>query len=262
MSIKMTSASARLTVLGSGWNNSSIESGDGLTEDGKLWEDIAGDLGYDYGGNVDWDNLASDRDWADEIVTDENGNQYLPESTLIDLAAYFESIAKKDGDLLQYSIPTNIVKTLYGGMVSQEAAWDETDTDRPHKFFPDVYYIQVSENSACLFQEETFWHRTADGGNITVNDKSITIRSGSSMKVYWSNCDTHFSDNYLPSQYKSYPIEYVCWQCLWGSFQDMLIASTSKTPTIEQIQSGLVYEVKVLNGKRYFDITKSRRKEA
>lgn len=255
MSIKLTPAAARLTVLGSGWNNSSIESGSGLTEDGQLLEDIAGDLGYGYGDNVDWDNLASGQDWSDEIVTDDDGNRYIPQSVIVDLAAFFKEIAEKDSGLLKYSIASNVLKTLYGGMVSQESTWDESDTTRPHKFYPDVYYIQVSQNTACLFQEETFWHRTADGGSITVNDKSITIRTGSSMKVYWSTCSTHFSDNYLPAPYNSYPIEYVCWQCLWGSFKDMLISSSEKTATTDQILNGEIYEKTTINGETYYKIS-------
>ena len=91
--IKFTKAAARLTVLGSGWNNSSINSGDGLTEDGKLWEDIAGDLGYDYGDNVDWDNLAGGDDWSDKIVTAEDGNRYIPAQVIVALAGFFEEIA-------------------------------------------------------------------------------------------------------------------------------------------------------------------------
>lgn len=256
--ITFTKAAARLTVLGSGWNNSSINSGDGLTEDGKLWEDIAGDLGYDYGDNVDWDNLAGGDDWSDKIVTDEDGNRYIPEQVIVDLAGFFEEIAVKDASLLRYSIDSNVLKTLYGGMVSQETSWDESDTSRPHKFYPDVYYIQVNSNTACLFQEEAFWHREADGGNITVNDISISIRSGSSMKVYWSDCNTHFSDNYLPYPYSTFPIQYVCWQCLWGSFREMLISSSDKTATVDQIKNGEVYEKTTIDGETYYKISNSQ----
>lgn len=255
MSIKLTPASVRLTVLGSGWNNSSINSGDGLTENGKLWEDIAGDLGYGSGSNVDWDSLSSGDDSADKILTDANGNRYAPYSVVVDLAGFFAEIAVKDSSLLRYSIEPNVLKNLYGGMVSQETNWDKTDPDRPHKYYPDVYYIQVSENSAYLFQEEAFWHREADGGNVNVNDISISIRSGSSMKVYWSGCSTHFDNNYLPYPYSSYPIEYVCWQCLWGSFKEMLISTSDKTATIDQIKNGEVYEEVIIDGEKYFKIS-------
>ena len=251
MSVIFELAASRLTVLGSGWNNSSINSGDGLTEDGKLWEDIAGNLGYDYGDNVDWDNLSSDREWSEEVITDENGNRYIPKNVALDLEAMLKSEASKDSSLLRYSVPANVVKTLYSGMVSQETEWDETDTERPHSFYPDVYYIQLSEKNACLFQEEAFWHKTANGGNITVNDKSITIRTGSSMKVYWSECLTHFDSNYLPSPYNTYPVEYVCWQCLWGSFQDMLIRSSEAVKTMDE-----VFGKTVIDGKAYYAIGK------
>lgn len=255
MSLKLNPAAARLTVLGSGWNNSSINSGEGLTEDGKLLEDIAKDLGYDYGENVDWDALSGDRDWSSEVYTDESGASFFPYMSLVDLAEFFNETSTKDKILWNYSIPANVLKTLYGGMVSQEISWDKADAERPHKYFPDVYYIQISEKLAYLFQEEAFWHRHADGTNEKVNDISITIRSGSAMKVYWSDCATHFDENYLPEPYNKYPIEYVCWQCLWGSFKDMVISSSDKTATLDQIKNGEVYEKVDINGEPYFKIS-------
>ena len=255
MSLTFGPAAARLTVLGSGWNNSSINSGDGLTEDGKLMEDIAGDLGYDYGDNVDWDTIAGDQNWTEEIYTDASGALFLPGAIMMDVVDYYANLAKKDGDLLQYAVPANVAKTLYGGMVSQERQWDPADTERPHKYFPDVYYIQLSENRAVLFQEEAFWHRHVDGTNEGVNDISITIRSGSAMKVYWSTCSTHFDDNYLPAPYDSYPIQYVCWQCLWGSFEDKLISATENTVTAEQVENGEVFEKTTINGETYYKIS-------
>lgn len=252
MSINLSALSARLTVLGSGWNNSSINSGSGLTEDGKLMEDVAEDLGYESGENVDWDNLAGNRNWADEIYTDEEGNKYIPESTLIDLKAFLEQIHGIDRVLMQYSIKPNDLKNIYGGPVSQESTWDQADTARPHSFTPTVYYVQVKDKVAYLFLDEVFYHKTADSGSLEVSDKTISIRDGSSLAVYYSKCSTTFDTNYLPAPYNTYPIEYVCWQCLWGSFSTMLVHSNDKAATEEDITSGKVYPKKTINGKPYY----------
>lgn len=250
MSIKMIPGAARLTVLGSGWSNSSIESGDGLTEDGKLWEDIAGDFGYDFGEDVDWDNLSSEAELP--VETDEDGNKLVYEP---DLKAFFEkmqAVAQNDAELMQYSIDPSALKNLWGGPVSEEKNLTETGSGRPHRYAPPVFYIQTAYSQAYLFQSEKFVHTDADGGNLTVNEKHITIRSGSSQAVYWSSCTTHFWDNYLPSAYQSYPIEYVCWQCLHGSFSKVLVSSTDKTATWEQVENGEIYEKKVIGNKTYY----------
>lgn len=252
MSIRFLPGAARLTVLGSGWSNSSIESGDGLTEDGKLWEDIAGDLGYEYGEDVDWDNLAKEEEIT--VVVDADGNKNIDGD---DLKAFFEkmqAVAQNDADLMQYSIDPSALKNLWGGPVSEEKNPTQTGTDRPHKYSPPVFYIQKSYSDAYLFQSERFVHTDADGGNLTVNEKHITIRSGSSQAVYWSSCTTHFWDNYLPDAYQSYPIEYICWQCLHGSFSKVLLSATDKTATWEQIEKGEVYEKRFVNGKAYYVI--------
>lgn len=250
MSIKMIPGAARLTVLGSGWSNSSIESGDGLTEDGKLWEDIAGDFGYDFGEDVDWDNLSTEAELP--VETDEDGNKLVYEP---DLKAFFEkmqAVAQNDAELMQYSIDPSALKNLWGGPVSEEKNLTETGSGRPHRYAPPVFYIQTAYSQAYLFQSEKFVHTDADGGNLTVNEKRITIRSGSSQAVYWSSCTTHFWDNYLPSAYQSYPIEYVCWQCLHGSFSKVLVSSTDKTATWEQVENGEIYEKKVIGNKTYY----------
>lgn len=253
MSLTMIPNASRLTVLGSGWNNSSIESGDGLTESGKQWQDIANNLGYDYGSNVDWDEISSD---YDEIIDDGNGNLLVPQTVLLDISAILGNIVVADAELRQYSVNSNDIKNLFGGPVSGEKEWPEGSTERPHTYSPPVYYVQVGLNNAYLFYKEPFYHYTADGEEILVNDKSIEVRSGSSMKVYWSGCSTNFTTEYLPEPYNSYPVEYVCWQCLYGSFGGVTIAKSDKTITTEEIENGTSgIPTTSINGKPYFVIS-------
>lgn len=252
MSIKFSPGASRLTVLGTGWSSSSVESGEGLTEEGKLWEDLAGDLGYDYGTDTDWDNLSKEEEIT--VVVDADGNKGVYEP---DLKAFYEKmrqIAQKDADLMRYSIDPSALKNLWGGPVSEEKNPTETGTDRPHKYSPPVFYIQEGYSNAYLFQSEKFVHTDADGGNLTVNEKHITIRTGSTQAVYWSSCSTHFWDNYLPDAYQSYPIEYICWQCLHGSFSKVLVSETAKTPTWEKIEKGEVFPKKTVGNKTYYVI--------
>lgn len=253
MSIRMMPGAARLTVLGSGWSNYSVESGDGLTEDGQLWQDIAGDFGYDYGSDTDWDNIAGDSGMTPNIVIDENGNRNVDGDDLFAFYECLRQIAQNDAYLMQYSIDPAALKNLWGGPVSEEKNVIGTG-DRPHKYSPPVFFIQTGDRYAYLFQSEPFTHTHADGTNETVSNESISIRKGSPRAVYWSGCTTDFWDNILPDAYQSYPIEYICWQCLHGSFSRQLVSSTNKTATWEQIEKGEVYEKTQIGGKTYYII--------
>ena len=249
MSLKLNPAAARLTVLGSGWNNSSINSGEGLTEDGKLLEDIAKDLGYDYGENVDWDSMAGDQNWSDSIVEDNYGNVFFPAYMLDDIEIALGKTAEDDKNLLQYDIMPHEIKDLYRGPVVMEVAWDNSDKTRPHRFTPPVFYIQKSATEAYLFQKEVFFHTDASGGNLSVEDTAISIRGEEGRKVYWSLCNTKFSDINLPDKYQSFPIEYICWQCLWGSFGESVITSADNVKKAEDI-----YEKVEIDGEEYYRI--------
>lgn len=267
MSLHMSTEKARLSVLGTGWSNTAIDSGDGFTIDGQLWDDIAFTLDYEIGKDVDWDLIADneeDIDWSEIIYTDPDGIIYtdsdgdgiwtdpttgleyqnngvalVPENMLIDFSDTLDSIATSDSSLGQYSIPNDVLSTLYGGKVGTEiGCLYPDDPARPHYYSPSIWYIQQSSSGGIIFLDEPFFHGTADGGSIEVFDEAVTIRDGSSKTVYWSDCTTHFSDNYLPSPYSSYPIQYVCWQCLYGSLSDAIISKKDSTITSDDIKKG------------------------
>jgi hypothetical protein len=267
MSLHMNAEMARLTVLGTGWSNTAIDSGAGFTIDGQLWDDIATDLDYDFGGDVDWDLIADtefpDMDWSQVIYTDPDGNIYtdpdgdgiwtdpltgleypgggemwIPEDMLIDISDLLNDIAISDSALGQYSIPNDVLPSLFGGKVTTEIHQTVSGSDRPHYYTPPVWFIQNGSSNGIIFLDEPFFHGTASGGSITVYDEAITIRDGSSKEVYWSGCTTQFSTSYLPSPYNSYPIQYVCWQCLYGSLSDALISTNPNTVTSEDIRNG------------------------
>lgn len=289
MSIKLLPGGARLTVLGSGYSNASFESGDGLTEDGKLWEDIAGDLGYDFGDDVDWDQIAGGEiDWSEDVIyvgndgtiysdidgtgewKSEDGKEYDGDGTMAVEKNALESISdglmavvEQDNELIRYAIDEATLKSLYGGPVSEEKTVIVDHPERPHKFSPPVYYIQDSYNTAYLFSGEPFSHTTQDGGNMTVYDEGVTIRNPDDIYgdlsniryVYWSSCTTLFTDKYLPADIGWMPIQYICWQCLYGSFNRVLITERPDTITTSMIQAGeSQYETFTENGKTYYKL--------
>lgn len=255
MSIKMIPGAARLTVLGSGYSNTSVESGDGLTEDGKLWQDIAGDLGYDIGDDVDWDQISGDTGWSDNIYVDDNGIEWLPEDDLLKISNELESTSNQDEELKIYSVEAAVLKTLYGGKVTEEPEGVNTGADRPHKYSPGVYYIQIGDHNAVLFLDEPFQHSDVNGDNIVVYSEAITMRDGSSKAVYMSECSTTFSANYLPAKYGAIPIKYICWQCIYGSFDHVLVGSNPNTITTSMIQAGEAqYETMTIDGKTYYKL--------
>ena len=278
MSISLLPGATRLTVLGSGWSSTAVESGDGLTEDGKLWEDVAGDLGYEFGDDVDWDEISGSIDWSDSIYTDQYGNIYtdpygtgvwtnpetgleydgsgnlwLTEDQITSVSDALGNTADADADLTQYGIDRTALIGLYGGPVSQEGEIVASGSDRPHKFSPPVFFIQEDYNTAWLFLSEPFYHSTAAGGNVEVYDEAVTIRPGDRRAVYWSSCTTHFTDKYLPPRFSNIPIQYVCWQCLHGSFFDVLVKKTDKTITTDKILGGTSgLETKIHDGIKYY----------
>lgn len=281
MSIRMIPNAARLTVLGSGWSSTAIESGDGFTKDGELLDDIAGDLGYDIGSDVDWDLIAGDTDinWDDIVYTDSNGNtyddfdgdgiwtdptagleysgngtQWVTEDQLLDMSDLMEGLATSDSALMKYSIPDSVISSLFAGPVGTEiGCLYPTSSDRPHYYAPSVYYIQTNSSGGIIFLGEPFFHGTADSGSITVYDEAITIRDGSSKRIFWSSCTTQFTTNYLPSPYSSYPIQYVCWQCIYGSLSNALISKGDDTITSDDIKNGTTgLKTMTYNGVTYY----------
>lgn len=280
MSIRMIPNAARLTVLGSGWSETTLESGDAFTEDGELLGEVADDLCYDIGDDVDWDLIAGDSDiaWDDIIYTDDEGNiyddldgdgiwtdelgneypgggtQWLTEDQLLGLSDMMEGLAQDDAAYMQYSIPNEVLPSLYGGKVGAETNPTITGSDRPHTYTPAVWCFQKG-SSGIIFLDEPFYHGTATGGSITVYDEAITIRDGSSKAVYWSSCTTQLSP-VLPSPYSGYPEAYVCWQCLYGSFSDALISKNDNTITSEDIKNGTTgLPTMTFGGKTYYAVS-------
>lgn len=283
--LEMEKDMSRLTVTGTGWSNTSFDSGGGFTIDGELWNDIALDLDYDFGDDVDWDIIADveypDMNWSDVIYTDPDGNIYtdfdgdgiwrnpdgieypgngdmwIPENMLLDISDILNDLAIKDQMLAQYSIPDDVIPTLFGGKVGVESHPTVTGSDRPHTYTPACWYIQRSYNDAQMFLGEPFYHGTASGGSITVYDEAFTTRDGSSKAIYYSGCTTHFTDNYLPSPYSSYPIQYVAWQCVYGSLAKSLIGKNSNTVSSDDIKKGTSdLEYITVNGKKYYKVKK------
>lgn len=284
MSLHFEPNMARLSVIGTGWSNTSIDSGGGFTVDGELWKDIANDLDYKFGDDVDWDLIADtempDFDWSDIIYKDSDGNiytdidgdgiwrnpetgleypgggtMYIPEDSLADISDKLADIAQKDSQLSRYSIPDDVIPTLYGGKVSTEIHQTVTGSDRPHTYTPACWYIQTSHGSATLFLGEPFYHGTASGGSITVYDEAFSTRDGSRKAIYYSDCSTQFTDTYLPSPYSSYPIQYVCWQCIYGSLDKSLVGTKDSTITTDSIKNGSSnLDYITVNGKKYYKV--------
>lgn len=78
MSLHLTMNDARLTVFGYGWNDEVYDSGEGLTPEGEAWEDIAEELGYEIGDDIDWDDFAETYDpYIDnDPLIDDQGRPY------------------------------------------------------------------------------------------------------------------------------------------------------------------------------------------
>lgn len=72
---------ARLTVLGTGWDDYSIDSGEGLTQTAEILRDISDLMGYEYSEDVDWDKLSEDLD-IDISDADLCDNKYISEDVL------------------------------------------------------------------------------------------------------------------------------------------------------------------------------------
>ena len=284
MSIRLAPGMCRLTVLGNGWYDTAIDSGEGLTDGGDILEEIADLLDYDPGDDTDWDAIADD-DWPDydptrNIYTDDDGNIYtdddgddiwtnpdtgeeypgggdkwIPEDDLVKGSNTLSDTADKDSDKAQYNIPEDDLSNYKRRKVSGEEHVTQTsDPDRPHRYSPPVYYHQ-NGGTASLFLGEPFVHTTKSGGNIEVYEEAVTLRDGSKRAIYRSTCTTQFSDNDISGKYPNVPDEYICWQELYGPIKQSLIAKKETTIITDQIIDGTSgLESMVYNGKTYYKL--------
>ena len=280
MSIRIAAGMARLTVLGTGHSNMSIESGDGLTDDGGLLEDIAEELGYDPGDDVDWDLIAEEDpiDWDDVVYEDDDGTLYtdpdgdgiwtdpltgveledfsdvdmwIPEDSLIGLSDLLEDTAASDSGYMGYNIPQEVLNAIKGGPKSQ------SDGHLDHYYLPACYVIQVAASQSYVFNTGVFRHGdNKTGTEWDITSTTIVIRSGSAKTVYYTGCATENQSNLVPSPYNGYPVAYICWQCLYGPFEGQLITSTEDTITTQQIKAGTSgLETKVIDGQTYYKVS-------
>lgn len=209
-------------------------------------------------GNITgiYTNPLNNDTWSDPTTGmdfDGIGSMWVPESMLANMSDSLSDIATSDSSLARYSIPDDVIPSLYGGKVSIESEIVYPGTERPHNYTPPVWYIQTSSTNAELFLGEPFYHGTATGGSITVYDEAVTIRDGSTKEVYYSGCSTRFTSSILPSPYSGYPIQYVCWQCLYGSLSNYLLTKTDDTITTDDIENGTTgKDTMTINGERYY----------
>lgn len=76
MSLLFKPNSARLSVIGNGWNNVSFDSGDGFVFDDELWKDIALDLDYEFDHDLDFGELDLPEFDLSDIIFDLDGTIY------------------------------------------------------------------------------------------------------------------------------------------------------------------------------------------
>ena len=76
MSLLFKPNSARLSVIGNGWNNVSFDSGGGFVFDDLLWKDIALDLDYDFDMDMDFGELDLPEFDLSDIIFDLDGTIY------------------------------------------------------------------------------------------------------------------------------------------------------------------------------------------
>lgn len=282
MSLHLSPNMCRLTVLGSGWSDTEIESGDGYTEEGQTGEDIGELLDYDFGEDVDWDLLADqewpDLDLSDFIYTDPGGDVYtdpdgdgiwtdplsgleypgggtmwIPEDDLITMSDTLSDIATGDESYMQYNIPQEVLDQIKGGPISIEQQTPSAfGNDGPHRYEPYCYVVQLRQTLSIIFNAEIF-HHLHNSGEYDIDTTTIVIRDGSSKTVYYGECNTHNYDFLVPSPYNGYPRAYICWQCLYGPFSKALIRKTENTISSDDIRNGTSgLQTMTYNGQTYY----------
>lgn len=281
MSLRMAKGLSRLTVLGSGQNNTAIESGDGFTEDGQLIEDLAEDLEFDFGDDVDWDLIAEEDpiDWSDIVYEDEDGtlftdedgdgiwtdpttgleledmdglDMWMPEDQLLQLTDMLDSTATADSAYMSYNIPQDVLNSIKGGPLSNSTPGGRLD----HWYSPYAYVVQVRETLSYIFNSGVFRHGdNKSHDEYDISTTTIVIRSGSAKTVYYGECNTENLSYLVPSPYNGYPAAYICWQCLYGPFENQLITKTEDTITSDVIRAGTSgLETKIIDGTRYYKV--------
>lgn len=182
------------------------------------------------------------------------GDMWVPESMLADMSDSLTDIAASDAGYGQYNIPQDVLDQIKGGPIGTEQQSPSAFGDNgPHYYTPPAYVIQYRNTQSYVFNAEPFTHGNAKGETYTIDTTTIVIRDGSSKTVYYGLCNTHNFDPVVPSPYSSYPVAYICWQCLYGSFSNYLIIKTDDTITTEDIESGNTGKnTMTINGERYY----------
>ena len=75
--ILMKTGAARLTVLGVGWDETSVDSGEGWTDEGETAKEIAKTAGIPNTDKENWDDVAKENDITQDDIKKEDGNTYV-----------------------------------------------------------------------------------------------------------------------------------------------------------------------------------------
>lgn len=161
MSLHMQAEKARLTVLGTGWSNTAIDSGEGFTIDGEMWKDIATELGYDFGDDVDWDNIAEnewpDFDWSQVIYKTPDGNVYTdPDGTGV-------------WTMPAYEMPDGTIYTDQDG----DGVWTNPDTDIEYPGGGSLKKIEYPGGGKPYIPENTMVDFSDKLSNIAAGDSGL-----------------------------------------------------------------------------------------
>lgn len=136
MSLLFKPNSARLSVIGNGWNNVSFDSGLGFVFDDELWKDIAFDLDYDFDMDMDFGELdlpefdlsdiifdldgtiytEIDGAWRDPLtgaLYPGGGEMWMAENLWIKASNRLASKGKANGFLLRYNISQEIIDECF-----------------------------------------------------------------------------------------------------------------------------------------------------
>lgn len=135
MSLLFKPNSARLSVIGNGWNNVSFDSGGGFVFDDLLWKDIALDLKFEFDPNIDFGELnLPEFDFSDIIfeldgviytemdgawrnpLTGElypgGGDMWMTENLWLNASGVLGSYSTKL-DVMKYNIPPAELEKMY-----------------------------------------------------------------------------------------------------------------------------------------------------
>lgn len=217
MSLLFKPNSARLSVIGNGWNNVSFDSGGGFVFDDLLWKDIALDLDYDFDMDMDFGELDLPEFDLSDIIFDLDGTIYtemdgawrnpltgelypgggemwMAENLWVKASNRLSSNAKAYSAYMRFVIPQSVIDEMRKTMKKVFAIEVTVKTGSPFYIFRPLVWMFRIRKHICAFLEQPFEREGRGYGTVPQYMENIKFLGHEIPPVCESDVSINFDD--------------------------------------------------------------------